>query len=58
MEPLSHASNLGPDLFALDVFSELPEETIRRRWREVNVLLRMSILAGLESLIVSLSNEP
>jgi diguanylate cyclase (GGDEF)-like protein len=42
------ASSLSPDLFALDVFSELPEETVQRRWREVNVLLRMSMLAGLE----------
>ncbi len=45
-QPVS--SNLSPELFVLDVFSELREETIRRRWREVNVLLRMSILAGLE----------
>ncbi len=42
------ASSLNPDLFALDVFSELPEETIQRRWQAVNVLLRMSMLAGLE----------
>lgn len=41
-------SNLDPEHFALEVFSELPEETIRRRWKAVNVLLRMSILAGLE----------
>jgi hypothetical protein len=42
------ASSLNPDLFSLDVFSELPEETIQRRWQAVNVLLRMSMLAGLE----------
>ncbi len=48
MHPEQAGSSLSPELFALDVFSELPEETIRRRWREVNVLLRMNILAGLE----------
>ncbi len=42
------ASTISPHLFAVDVFSELPQETIQRRWREVNVLLRMSMLAGLE----------
>ena len=34
--------------FAVEVFSELSEQTILRRSREVNVLLRMSMLAGLE----------
>lgn len=34
--------------FAVEVFSELSEQTIMRRSREVNVLLRMSMLAGLE----------
>jgi diguanylate cyclase (GGDEF)-like protein len=42
------SSSLNPDLYALDVFSELPEETIQRRWQAVNVLLRMSMLVGLE----------
>jgi diguanylate cyclase (GGDEF)-like protein len=42
------SSSLNPELFALDVFSELPEETIQRRWQAVNVLLRMSMLVGLE----------
>jgi diguanylate cyclase (GGDEF)-like protein len=41
-------SSLSPELFALDVFSELPKETIQRRWQGVNVLLRMSMLAGLD----------
>jgi diguanylate cyclase (GGDEF)-like protein len=42
------SSTLNPDLFALEVFSELPVETIQRRWQAVNVLLRMTMLAGLE----------
>lgn len=42
------APNLSFEPFTVEVFSELPEETIRRRWREVNVLLRMSMLSGLE----------
>lgn len=42
--------------FAVEVFSELPEETIARRAREVRVLLRMSMLAGLEMELVSTLN--
>jgi diguanylate cyclase (GGDEF)-like protein len=34
--------------FAVEVFSELSEDIVVRRSREVNVLLRMSMLAGLE----------
>jgi len=42
--------------FAVEVFSELSEETIVRRAREVNVLLRMSMLAGLEMELASTLN--
>ncbi len=42
--------------FAVEVFSELQEETIVRRAREVNVLLRMSMLAGLEMELPSTLN--
>lgn len=42
------ASSLSHEMFAVDVFSELPEEMIQRRSREVNVLLRMSMLSGLD----------
>lgn len=48
MHPEQSTSSLSPELFALDVFSELPEETVARRWQAVNVLLRMSMLSGLE----------
>ena len=45
----SHQPEPGPlDRFALEVFSELREELVARRAHEVKVLLRMSILAGLE----------
>ncbi len=42
--------------FAVEVFSELQEDTIVRRAREVNVLLRMSMLAGLEMELPSTLN--
>ncbi len=41
---------------AVEVFSELHEETIVRRSREVNVLLRMSMLVGLEMELSSTLN--
>ena len=37
-----------PEKFVVEVVSEIPPEIIQRRWREVNVLLRLSILNGLE----------
>jgi diguanylate cyclase (GGDEF)-like protein len=47
----------GPlERFAVEVFSELNEGTIVRRTREVNVLLRMSMLAGLEMELASTLN--
>ena len=36
-----------PDSFVVEVFSEIGQDTIQRRWREVNVLLRLSMLTGL-----------
>jgi diguanylate cyclase (GGDEF)-like protein len=33
--------------FVTEVYSELSDETIRKRWPQVNVLLRLSMLAGL-----------
>ncbi len=32
----------------VEVFSELNQETVQQRWREVNVLLRLSMLTGLQ----------
>ncbi|SRR5581483_1023708 len=37
-----------PEQFVVEVCSELPEELTRQRWRHVNVVLRLSMLAGLE----------
>jgi diguanylate cyclase (GGDEF)-like protein len=45
-----HRENLEsppPDRFVVEVFSEIGQDTIQRRWREVNVLLRLSMLTGL-----------
>ena len=42
--------------WAVEVFSELNEDTIARRSREVNVLLRMSMLAGVEMELSSTLN--
>lgn len=37
-----------PERFVVDVFSELTEETVRDRWQDVNVLLRLAMLSGLD----------
>jgi diguanylate cyclase (GGDEF)-like protein len=37
-----------PERFVTEVFSELTSETIQRRWQHVNVILRLSMLSGLQ----------
>jgi len=37
-----------PERFVVEVFSELRPETIQKRWEDVNVILRMSMLTGLQ----------
>src|SRR3954447_2708232 len=37
-----------PEPFVVEVFSELRPETIQKRWEDVNVILRMSMLTGLQ----------
>lgn len=37
-----------PESFVVEVFSEIDKATVQQRWREVNVLLRLSILSGLQ----------
>jgi diguanylate cyclase (GGDEF)-like protein len=37
-----------PERFVVEVFSELRPETIQKRWEDVNVILRMSMLSGLQ----------
>ncbi len=44
---LERPESSPPDRFVVEVFSEVREETVRRRWREINTILRLSILTGL-----------
>ncbi|MBV8207789.1 MAG: GGDEF domain-containing protein [Acidobacteria bacterium] len=37
-----------PEHFVVEVFSEVSREVVQRRWREVNVVLRLSMLSGLD----------
>lgn len=37
-----------PESFVVEVFSEIGEQTIQRRWQAVNVIIRLSMLAGLQ----------
>ncbi len=36
-----------PERFVVEVFSELNQQTLQQRWRDINVLLRLSMLTGL-----------
>jgi diguanylate cyclase (GGDEF)-like protein len=44
---LKYLSPCPPEHFVVEVFSEIGQATIERRWREVNSLLRFSMLTGL-----------
>jgi diguanylate cyclase (GGDEF)-like protein len=46
-ESLDPASS-PPERFVVEVFSELRPEIIQKRWEDVNVILRMSMLTGLQ----------
>jgi diguanylate cyclase (GGDEF)-like protein len=46
-EPADPGSS-PPERFVVEVFSELRPETIQKRWEDVNVILRMSMLTGLQ----------
>ncbi len=48
MTPDFSIESWQPDSFVVEVFSELRESTIRERWQAVNVILRLSMLAGLQ----------
>src|SRR6476646_12074537 len=41
-------ASIPPERFVVEVFSELRPETIQKRWEDVNVILRMSMLTGLQ----------
>jgi diguanylate cyclase (GGDEF)-like protein len=42
------ASSFSAEQFVVQVFSEMSRETVQRRWHAINVIVRMSMLAGLE----------
>ena len=46
-EPVDPGSS-PPERFVVEVFSELRPEIIQKRWEDVNVVLRMSMLTGLQ----------
>src|SRR5215831_3528033 len=49
--PFTEPADLGsspPEPFVVEVFSELRPEIIQKRWEDVNVILRMSMLTGLQ----------
>jgi diguanylate cyclase (GGDEF)-like protein len=56
VNPSSLPESAPLERFAVEVFSELHEDTIVRRAHEVNVVLRMSMLAGLEMELASTLN--
>src|ERR1700724_1138930 len=43
-----HPASCPPERFVVEVFSELHQETIHKRWQHLNVLLRLSMLTGLQ----------
>jgi diguanylate cyclase (GGDEF)-like protein len=47
LEPI-RTDAYSPDSFVVEVFSELGRETIQKRWQAVNVIVRLSMLAGLQ----------
>src|SRR5947209_979333 len=47
-ESPDHPGSCPPERFVVEVFSELQAETIQKRWDDVNVILRMSMLTGLQ----------
>ena len=48
MLPDEIADPIPPEQFVVEVFSELDQLTVQRRWREVNVILRLSMLGGMQ----------
>jgi diguanylate cyclase (GGDEF)-like protein len=47
-QPNPIGNQITPEQFLVEVSSELPQSTLQSRWREVNVLLRLSTMAGLQ----------
>ncbi|HEV3316883.1 MAG TPA: GGDEF domain-containing protein [Candidatus Angelobacter sp.] len=47
-QEISQLASGPPERFVVEVFSELSQETIQKRWQHLNVLLRLSMLTGLQ----------
>jgi diguanylate cyclase (GGDEF)-like protein len=47
-QEISQLASGPPERFVVEVFSELQQETIQKRWQHLNVLLRLSMLTGLQ----------
>lgn len=45
---LTRTDSSPPDCFVVEVFSELGQKMIQERWQGVNVIVRLSMLAGLQ----------
>jgi diguanylate cyclase (GGDEF)-like protein len=41
-------ASCAPERFVVEVFSELNQQTIQNRWQHLNVILRLSMLTGLQ----------
>ena len=41
-------ASFPPERFVVEVFSELNQETVQNRWQHLNVILRLSMLTGLQ----------
>ena len=59
---LSHESaqpaQYAPESFVVEVFAELDAATIQNRWEHVNVVLRLSMLTGLQMHLDATLNLP
>ncbi|HET6842041.1 MAG TPA: sensor domain-containing diguanylate cyclase [Candidatus Angelobacter sp.] len=47
-QKLPESVALPPERFVVEVFAELPRETVEKRWQHLNVILRLSMLTGLQ----------
>jgi diguanylate cyclase (GGDEF)-like protein len=45
---LETVDSCPPEKFVVEVFSDIGQQTIQQRWRELNALLRLSMLSGLQ----------
>src|SRR5579863_8647309 len=45
---MPQSASFPPERFVVEVFSELNQQTIQTRWQQMNVILRLSMLTGLQ----------